>query len=128
MIVSNVRETRGTPPDWSRTIRAQQTELLAYFSSERASNGPDEAVNLGIKRVKCVGFGFLNFANYRPRLLLHCGITWRTDRTPQIRDAHHAWWRRATYPPQLDPSSVRPERRCLLVSPAWMSSASSGPV
>jgi hypothetical protein len=32
-----------------------------------------EAVNLLIKRIKRVGFGFRNFANYRLRLLLHCG-------------------------------------------------------
>jgi len=69
----------------SRTLRAWQTQLLAHFSTERASNGPTEAVNLLIKRVKRVGFGFRNFANYRLRLLLHCGITWHTHRTPQIR-------------------------------------------
>jgi len=69
----------------ARTIRAWQTQLLAYFTTDRVSNGPTEAVNLLIKRVKRVGFGFRNFANYRLRLLLHCGITWHTDRTPQIR-------------------------------------------
>ena len=28
--------------------------------------------------VKRVGHGFGNFANYRLRLLLHCGVTWQT--------------------------------------------------
>jgi len=41
--------------------------------------------NLLIKRIKRVGFGFRNFANYRLRLLLHCGITWNTHRTTRIR-------------------------------------------
>ncbi len=69
----------------SRTLRAWETQLLAYFTTDRVSNGPTEAINLLIKRIKRVGFGFRNFTNYRLRLLLHCGITWHTDRTPQIR-------------------------------------------
>jgi hypothetical protein len=35
-------------------------------------------VNLLIKKVKRVGHGFRNFANYRLRLLLHCGVVWQT--------------------------------------------------
>ena len=68
-----------------RTISAWQTQLLAYFSTGGVSNGPTEAVNLLIKRIKRVGFGFRNFANYRLRLLLHCGITWHTHQTTRIR-------------------------------------------
>ncbi len=68
-----------------RTIAAWQNELLAYFTTAGASNGPTEAVNLLIKRIKRVGFGFRSFANYRLRLLLHCGITWNTHRTERIR-------------------------------------------
>lgn len=68
-----------------RTISAWQGELLAYFSPGRVSNGPTEAVNLLIKRIKRVGFGFRNFANYRLRLLLHCGITWHAHTTTRIR-------------------------------------------
>ena len=49
------------------------------------SNGPTEAVNLLIKKVKRVGHGFRNFANYRLRLLLHCGIRWQTPRTARLR-------------------------------------------
>jgi len=78
---TSVRETRGT----SRTIHAWQDQLLAYFTTGRVSNGPTEAVNLLIKRIKRVGFGFRNFTNHRLRLLLHCGITWHTNRTPQTR-------------------------------------------
>ncbi|MEJ7743730.1 MAG: ISL3 family transposase [Nocardioidaceae bacterium] len=68
-----------------QTIAAWQDQLLAYFTTAGASNGPTEAVNLLIKRIKRVGFGFRNFANYRLRLLLHCGITWQTHRTERIR-------------------------------------------
>ncbi len=69
----------------ARTISAWQNQLLAYFTTGRASNGPTEAVNLLVKRIKRVGFGFRNFDNYRLRLLLHCGITWNTHRTTRIR-------------------------------------------
>jgi hypothetical protein len=49
------------------------------------SNGPSEAINLLIKKAKRVGHGFRNFANYRLRLLLHCGIGWQTHRTARLR-------------------------------------------
>jgi transposase len=68
-----------------RTISSWQTQLLAYFTTDRTSNGPTEAVNLLIKRIKRVGFGFRNFDNYRLRLLLHCGVTWHTTPTARIR-------------------------------------------
>jgi hypothetical protein len=32
-----------------------------------------------------VGHGFHNFANYRLRLLLHCGVRWQTHRTARLR-------------------------------------------
>ena len=41
--------------------------------------------NLLIKKVKRVGHGFRNFANYRLRLLLHCGVRWQTHRTARLR-------------------------------------------
>jgi hypothetical protein len=49
------------------------------------SNGPIEAVNLLVKKVKPVGHGFRNFDNYRLRLLLHCGVRWQTHRTARLR-------------------------------------------
>lgn len=80
-------QTPGVPElaRLARTIRAWENQLLAYWTTGRVSNGPTEAVNLLIKRIKRVGFGFRNFTNYRLRLLLHCGTTWQHDRTPQIR-------------------------------------------
>jgi len=58
---------------------------VAYFDTGGASNGPTEAVNLLIEKIRRVGHGYRNFANYRLRLLLHCGIEWPTILTPRIR-------------------------------------------
>lgn len=69
----------------ARTLDAWREELLAYFTTGGVSNGPTEAINLLIKRIKRVGFGFRNLDNYRLRLLLHCGVTWNTPRTIPIR-------------------------------------------
>lgn len=42
------------------------------------SNGPTEALNNLIKRIKRIGFGFTNFTNYRIRALLYAGKpNWR---------------------------------------------------
>jgi hypothetical protein len=44
----------------------------------RVSNGPTEAINNLIKRIKRVGFGFRNFENYRIRALIYAGKpNWR---------------------------------------------------
>ncbi len=64
-----------------RTLDAWQGELLAAFNATRrcpASNGPTEAVNMLIKKLKRIGHGFRNLANYRLRLLLAVGLDWRT--------------------------------------------------
>lgn len=63
-----------------RTLDSWQPELLAYFTT--GGIGPTEAVNLLIKRIKRVGFGFRNFENYRRRLLLHLP-------PPQFEDGYH---------------------------------------
>jgi transposase len=70
----------------ARTVRAWEVEILARHATGGCSNGPTEAVNLLIKKVKRVGHGFRNFANYRLRLLLHCGVSWHTHRTARLRD------------------------------------------
>jgi transposase len=72
----------------ARTVRAWEVEILAFHSTKGCSNGPTEAVNLLIKKVKRVGHGFRNFTNYRLRLLLHCGIRWQTHRTARLRGRH----------------------------------------
>jgi transposase len=69
----------------ARTLDAWRTELLAYFDTGGVSNGPTEAVNGLIKKVKRVGHGYRNFHNYRLRLLLHCGTDWNTPTATPIR-------------------------------------------
>jgi transposase len=69
----------------ARTVRVWEAEILAWHATGGCSNGPTEAVNLLIKKVKRVGHGFRNFANYRLRLLLHCGVRWQTHRTARLR-------------------------------------------
>jgi transposase len=75
-------------PELSRlahTVRAWEAEILAFHATEGCSNGPTEAVNLLIKKVKRVGHGFRNLTNHRLRLLLHCGVRWQTHRTARLR-------------------------------------------
>jgi transposase len=69
----------------ARTVRAWEAEILAFHSTGGCSNGPTEAMNLLVKKVKRVGHGFRNFGNYRLRLLLHCGVRWQTHRTARLR-------------------------------------------
>jgi transposase len=79
----------------ARTVKAWEAEILAFHATEGCSNGPTEAVNLLIKKVKRVGHGFHNFDNYRLRLLLHCGVRWQTHRTARLRGRSHPWCRGA---------------------------------
>jgi len=60
-----------------RTIR-HWFDKICNFHLARVSNGPTEAINNLIKRIKRVGFGFRNFQNYRIRALLYAGKpNWR---------------------------------------------------
>ena len=87
-----------------------QPELLAYFDTGGVSNGPTEAINPLIKKIKRVGHGFRNFDNYRLRLLLHCGVDWDTTAPPRSEAGYHAWLRRATNPNATAPYCYRPRR------------------
>ena len=58
---------------------------MAFHAADGCSNGPTEAVNLLIKKVKRVERGFRNFTNYRLRLLVHCGVRWQMRRTASLR-------------------------------------------
>ncbi len=46
---------------------------IAAWHQAHVSNGPTEAVNNLIKRVKRAAFGFTSFRNYRIRSLLYAG-------------------------------------------------------
>ena len=55
-----------------RTITKWRHEIAAWHHAH-VSNGPTEAANNLIKRVKRVAFGFTSFRNYRIRTLLYAG-------------------------------------------------------
>ena len=73
------------------TIDRWRDEVLAYHSTGGASNGPTEAVNLLIEKIRRIGHGYRNFTNYRRRLLLGCGIQWATVPTRRIRGRQPAF-------------------------------------
>lgn len=71
---------RTMPPEIQRLGRTIGAwfDKIANFHLARVSNGPTEALNNLIKRIKRVGFGFRNFENYRIRALLYAGKpNWR---------------------------------------------------
>ena len=55
-----------------RTLLHWKQQICAWHSSH-VSNGPTEAANNLIKRVKRAAFGFTSFRNYRIRALLYAG-------------------------------------------------------
>jgi transposase len=55
-----------------RTIMRWRQDIVAWHHA-LVSNGPTEAVNNLIKRIKRIGFGFRRFAHYRIRVLLYAG-------------------------------------------------------
>ena len=71
----------------ARTVRRWQPQVLAWHDTA-LTNGPTEAINLLVKKVKRAGHGFRNFENYRLRLLLHCGVQWQTRPTASMRARH----------------------------------------
>lgn len=75
----------------ARTIDRWRDEVLAYHQTGGASNGPTEAVNLLIEKIRRIGHGYRNFTNYRRRLLLGCGIQWATVPTRRIRGRQPAF-------------------------------------
>jgi transposase len=71
----------------ARTLTRWREEILNHHRTG-ASNGPTEALNLLIKKVKRAGHGFRSFPNYRLRILLHAGgVNWSSTGppTPRIR-------------------------------------------
>ena len=68
-------QDQSCPPEVNqlgRAIARWYDQIVAWHRS-RVSNGPTEAVNNLIKRIKRIGFGFRNFTNYRIRALLYAG-------------------------------------------------------
>jgi transposase len=71
---------KAMPPEIQRlgnTLRKWFAKICNYHLA-RVTNGPTEALNNLIKRIKRIGFGFRNFENYRIRALLYAGKpNWR---------------------------------------------------
>jgi hypothetical protein len=55
-----------------RTLIRWRDQIAAWHHAH-VSNGPTEAANNLVKRIKRVAFGFTNFRNYRTRVLLYVG-------------------------------------------------------
>ena len=55
-----------------RTLRRWKHQIAAWHAVH-VSNGPTEAVNNLVKRVKRAAFGFTSFRNFRVRALLYAG-------------------------------------------------------
>jgi transposase len=71
---------KAMPPEIRRLGRTLKNWFakIVNFHLARVSNGPTEALNNLIKRIKRIGFGFRNFENYRIRALLYAGKpNWR---------------------------------------------------
>jgi transposase len=71
---------KAMPPEiqkLGRTIKRWFEQLCNYHLA-KVSNGPTEALNNLLKRIKRIGYGFRNFENYRIRALLYAGKpNWR---------------------------------------------------
>jgi transposase len=68
------------PPEIRKLARTldRWSQKITNYHLARMSNGPTEALNNLIKRIKRIGFGFRNFDNYRIRALLYAGKpNWR---------------------------------------------------
>lgn len=68
-------QDRSCPPETrqlGRTLLRWHAQIVAWHRS-RVTNGPTEAMNNLIKRIKRIAFGFTNFRNYRIRALLYAG-------------------------------------------------------
>ncbi|MBU1494179.1 MAG: ISL3 family transposase [Actinobacteria bacterium] len=73
-LVDDLRDDSMPPEVTSlgRTIARWRNQIVAWHRSH-VSNGPTEAVNNLVKRIKRVAFGITNFGNYRIRALLYAG-------------------------------------------------------
>lgn len=68
-------QDHSNPPEvrsLGRTLARWFEEITAWHRAF-VTNGPTEAVNNLIKRIKRIGFGFRSFAHYRIRVLLYAG-------------------------------------------------------
>jgi hypothetical protein len=79
----------------ARTIDSWRAELLAYFDTGGVSNGPTEATNLLIKKIKRVGHGSAISTTTGSACCCIAATTGTLSAPPQSEAAYHAQWRRA---------------------------------
>lgn len=73
--LADTLKDESCPPEINRlgrTIQRWTTQITNWHIS-KVTNGPTEALNNLIKRIKRTAFGFRNFSNYRIRALLYAG-------------------------------------------------------
>ena len=68
-------QDESCPPEINKLGRtiARWTPQITNWHISKVTNGPTEALNNLIKRIKRAAFGLPNFANYRIRALLYAG-------------------------------------------------------
>lgn len=67
-----------------RTLRSWRREYLAYFDTGRTSNGPTEAINLIVEKIRRTGHGYRKLAQLPPPApTTHCGVQWDRRLTPR---------------------------------------------
>jgi len=73
-LISDMADTDNPPEVRSlgRTLKRWKSEICSWHAT-KLSNGPTEAMNNLIKRVKRAAFGLTNFVNFRVRALLYAG-------------------------------------------------------
>jgi transposase len=73
-LASDLQDTPFPPEVRSlgRTLKRWKDHIVAWHQG-RATNGPTEAVNNLIKRIKRIAFGFRRFSSFRIRALLYAG-------------------------------------------------------
>ena len=73
--LGNDLQDDSCPPEvqrFGRTITRWRHQIAAWHQA-KFTNGPTEAINNLVKRVKRVAFGITNWTNYRTRALLYAG-------------------------------------------------------
>ncbi len=74
-LAADLQDPDSCPPEINtlgRTLVRWHAQIVAWHIA-RVSNGPTEAANNLIKRIKRIAFGFRRFRNYRIRALLYAG-------------------------------------------------------
>ena len=74
------------PPEINKLGRTitRWTPQITNWHLSKVTNGPTEALNNLIKRIKRTAFGLPNFANYRIRALLYAGNPTGTSSPPSL--------------------------------------------